>query len=348
MARSEARLQFGIWDGLEEVPWFGKFVYTVILTDETINHAGVGRLSVSLWAQKAGLSEEDVERGIAALEQEPQIVVDRRTHEILVRTLIRRERIAEQPYLLKAALKAALRTRSPRLRRALADELRKLPPRPPDGMNSAGRPVKYPDPHAAAAELDHQTSDGSPQKGVDTISTPPQEPLDTISTPPRQSPETPHRGGDRSGDGSTPVATQEERSKDFPAQQTIKPDAAAGDGASSPPRKRGSRIPDDFAVDQAMVTWAREHAPNVDGKRETEKFVDYWQSKTGKDATKLDWVATWRNWMRSTEERLVARGSVQSGDPPGWGTSGKKMAKLQALKDNSAEPPLLRALPGGA
>ena len=27
-------------------------------------------------------------------------------------------------------------------------------------------------------------------------------------------------------------------------------------------------------------------------------FTDYWNAKTGQDATKRDWDATWRNWIR--------------------------------------------------
>lgn len=56
-----------------------------------------------------------------------------------------------------------------------------------------------------------------------------------------------------------------------------------------------------------MVAWARDRVPNVDGRVETEKFINYWQAKTGKDATKLDWVATWRNWMLTAGERTPAR-----------------------------------------
>lgn len=74
-------------------------------------------------------------------------------------------------------------------------------------------------------------------------------------------------------------------------------------GDQQPRRRRGCRIPDDFAVTPEMVTWAHRHAPHVDGRLQTAKFVDYWQAKAGKDATKLDWVATWRNWMRNAEEQ---------------------------------------------
>ncbi|WEX79280.1 hypothetical protein PYH37_004466 [Sinorhizobium numidicum] len=32
---------------------------------------------------------------------------------------------------------------------------------------------------------------------------------------------------------------------------------------------------------------------------EFEKFRDYWTAKAGRDAVKLDWPATWRNWIRN-------------------------------------------------
>lgn len=36
---------------------------------------------------------------------------------------------------------------------------------------------------------------------------------------------------------------------------------------------------------------------------EAAKFADYWRAKTGRDATKADWLATWRNWCRTALER---------------------------------------------
>ncbi len=69
-------------------------------------------------------------------------------------------------------------------------------------------------------------------------------------------------------------------------------------------RARGTRIPDPFPVTPEMVAWARERVPGVDGRHETEKFANYWRAKTGQGATKLDWVATWRNWMLAASERL--------------------------------------------
>ena len=66
---------------------------------------------------------------------------------------------------------------------------------------------------------------------------------------------------------------------------------------------RASRIPDPFPITGEMVEWARTACPGMDHRASTERFVDYWRAKAGRDATKLDWPATWRNWMRTDYER---------------------------------------------
>lgn len=66
-----------------------------------------------------------------------------------------------------------------------------------------------------------------------------------------------------------------------------------------------------------MVAWARANVPNVDGRRETEKFRNYWRAKAGREAVKLDWIATWKNWMLTAAERLPsANGNGSTGTPP--------------------------------
>jgi len=75
---------------------------------------------------------------------------------------------------------------------------------------------------------------------------------------------------------------------------------------------KGTRLPEDFKVTDAMVKWAAENAPNVNGRRETERFCNYWWSKAGRDATKVKWDLAWRNWMlkeQSDAERFGSRAS---------------------------------------
>lgn len=67
-------------------------------------------------------------------------------------------------------------------------------------------------------------------------------------------------------------------------------------------KKKASRLPDDFIVTDELLEWAMLKRPSIDTSLETEKFVNYWTAKSGKDATKLDWNATWRNWILNAKE----------------------------------------------
>lgn len=75
--------------------------------------------------------------------------------------------------------------------------------------------------------------------------------------------------------------------------------------AVSPKTKatRGTRIPADFTPSAEMVEWAKEKHPGVDLLTATDNFVDYWTAKAGAGATKADWAATWRVWIRNEAGR---------------------------------------------
>lgn len=65
---------------------------------------------------------------------------------------------------------------------------------------------------------------------------------------------------------------------------------------------RGCRLPADFEPDYDFAI--AEGLPPERVKVEIAKFRDYWRSKAGANATKIDWQATWRNWVRRTIENL--------------------------------------------
>lgn len=71
--------------------------------------------------------------------------------------------------------------------------------------------------------------------------------------------------------------------------------------SAAKPASRATRLTSDFTVTPEMRSWAATSTPHVSVDKATEQFIDYWQSKAG-NATKLDWVATWRNWMRREAE----------------------------------------------
>lgn len=107
---------------------------------------------------------------------------------------------------------------------------------------------------------------------------------------------------DRGYDGaSSKSLAEEEQEEEVHTKKT---------SSSSGRAKRATRIPDDFAVTADMVAWARKNAPHADGKIETQKFVNYWRAKAGRDATKHDWGATWQNWMLKAEQDALKTGRI--------------------------------------
>lgn len=81
------------------------------------------------------------------------------------------------------------------------------------------------------------------------------------------------------------------------------------DKSSGGAAKRGTRLKSDFVVPSEWRTWAAQELGLSRSAVDTEaaKFVDYWHAKSGKDATKLDWQATWRNWCRNIRQPRPAR-----------------------------------------
>jgi hypothetical protein len=70
-----------------------------------------------------------------------------------------------------------------------------------------------------------------------------------------------------------------------------------------------TRLPDGFMPDEKMRAWFADEklAAVIDGRIEHEKFVDYFAGAPGVKGRKVDWPATWRNWMRTAAERAPRR-----------------------------------------
>jgi hypothetical protein len=93
-------------------------------------------------------------------------------------------------------------------------------------------------------------------------------------------------------------------------------------------QRRAARIERSWMPSATEIEWARENGITDDVSRyETSKFIDYWIAKSGANATKTDWAATWRNWMRTATERY--------GKAPG---NGGATAKVQGWLDLAGKP----------
>ena len=87
------------------------------------------------------------------------------------------------------------------------------------------------------------------------------------------------------------------------------------DGESAPPgngatRRKASFLPSDWRPPPGWLEWAKAEEIGGNGglkrraltaeeaENEADRFCDHWIGKRGKDAAKVDWKATWRNWIR--------------------------------------------------
>lgn len=69
-------------------------------------------------------------------------------------------------------------------------------------------------------------------------------------------------------------------------------------------RTLGCRLPDDFILtDELQAMALAEGYQNGDAERLFAKFRDYWVAIPGQRGIKLDWTATWRNWVRTEKDR---------------------------------------------
>lgn len=63
--------------------------------------------------------------------------------------------------------------------------------------------------------------------------------------------------------------------------------------------KRGTRLPDDWEMPGDWLDWVAVNCPASSPQRiatEALMFANFWQSKPGSQACKLDWFKTWKNW----------------------------------------------------
>jgi hypothetical protein len=94
---------------------------------------------------------------------------------------------------------------------------------------------------------------------------------------------------------------------------------------------RAARIAPDWmpAPDDRRLAEAEIGADAVD--RELAKFRDYWLAKPGPGATKLDWGATWRTWVRRAAEQIASAGPA-AGNSGRYGGNPEKSVHAAARK----------------
>lgn len=60
---------------------------------------------------------------------------------------------------------------------------------------------------------------------------------------------------------------------------------------------RATRLPLDWQPSEILKAWAEKERPDLDLNVVVQMFKNHWAAKPGKDGYKLDWEATFRNWV---------------------------------------------------
>lgn len=96
----------------------------------------------------------------------------------------------------------------------------------------------------------------------------------------------------------------EKRREEKKREEEKQVDAPNGDSLKKSSSK-ASRLPADWQPDEVLLAWAKAERPDLNLKLTVDSFRDYWIGKSGKDATKTDWPATFRNWVRREKQQAV-------------------------------------------
>ena len=85
---------------------------------------------------------------------------------------------------------------------------------------------------------------------------------------------------------SKPLASQEQEQEQEQEQRRAK-------------QQRGSRLPANWSPSELEIQFCKTERPDLDPAKTAERFSDYWIAQPGAKGVKLDWTATWRNWVRN-------------------------------------------------
>ena len=78
-------------------------------------------------------------------------------------------------------------------------------------------------------------------------------------------------------------------------------------------QQRGSRLPADWSPSSADAMFCKTERPYLDVSKTADRFRDYWHAQPGAKGSKLDWSATWRNWVRN-ESKQQSFGGLSAKD----------------------------------
>jgi len=117
-----------------------------------------------------------------------------------------------------------------------------------------------------------------------------------------------------------------------PDSPFLNPDSPFLSVGEKPKQQRGSRLPADWSPSSADAMFCKTERPDLDVSKTADRFRDYWHAQPGAKGSKLDWSATWRNWVRN-ESKQQSFGGLSAKD-----AERKRTADQMFRRGEYAEP----------
>jgi hypothetical protein len=105
----------------------------------------------------------------------------------------------------------------------------------------------------------------------------------------------------------------------------------------------GKRLANDFSFPLEWEKFCKETRPELHPTRTFDQFKDYWIAQAGQKGVKLDWFATWRNWVRSTNAPKQNPADIGRVTVPPSNEPNLVLLKIEADR-KKAVPPSLETL----
>lgn len=120
----------------------------------------------------------------------------------------------------------------------------------------------------------------------------------------------------------------------IPESPSLIPDSGIqrkADASPAAPPLRGSRLKPTWTPALNTEEWVAHNFPAVDYAGQLDAFRDYWTAKPGKDGCKLDWDATFRNWIRNSRQTTRAGPTAKPKTVAAYDAIGAKIDELSTV-----------------
>jgi len=102
----------------------------------------------------------------------------------------------------------------------------------------------------------------------------------------------------------------------------------------------GKRLASDFTFPKEWAEFCQQTRPELHPTRTFDQFKDYWIAQAGQKGVKLDWFATWRNWVRNTNAPKQNPADIVRLTVPSKNEPDPALEKIKADEKRAAPIPL--------